>query len=279
MHEVDLERVAEGVDDRRRLALPQHAVIHEHAGELIADRLVNEDGDDRRVDPAGQRAQHPVVADLGANLLHGRVDERGHRPRAVDPAHFEEVLQDLLALRGVRDLGMELDGVEAASLVSHGRHRAVRRRAERLKPPGRLHHGVAVAHPHAEPAVALGLDAREQRARPRERDLRRPVLAPLRRHHVAAQQHPHRLHPVADAEHGDAGLEQLARGERGALFVDAGGTAGEDDALVAATQHRRDGLGAGDDLGIDGHVAHAAGDQLRVLPAEINYGDFLGWGA
>jgi len=44
--------MAEQVDDALRLVEPQQAVIDEHAGELIADRLMDQHGRDRGVDAA-----------------------------------------------------------------------------------------------------------------------------------------------------------------------------------------------------------------------------------
>ena len=43
---------------------PQQAVIDEHAGELVADRLVDQHRRDREVDAARQPADHPALADL-----------------------------------------------------------------------------------------------------------------------------------------------------------------------------------------------------------------------
>ncbi len=60
-------------DDLFRLALPQHAVIDEDADELIADRLMDQHGGHGGIDAARKTAEHPALADLGA--------DRGDRPR------------------------------------------------------------------------------------------------------------------------------------------------------------------------------------------------------
>ena len=44
------------------------AVIDEDAGELVADRLVDQHRGDGRIDAAGQPADHPALADLRADL-------------------------------------------------------------------------------------------------------------------------------------------------------------------------------------------------------------------
>src|SRR5439155_386981 len=92
--EVQLEGVPEGVNHRRGFAFPEDAVVDEHARELVADRTVDEHGDDGGVDAARERTEDAVTADLGPNRLDGRVDERGHRPRAPGAADLDEVRQD-----------------------------------------------------------------------------------------------------------------------------------------------------------------------------------------
>ena len=50
------------------LALAQQAVVDEDAGQLVADRAVDQRGRHRRVDAAGEGADDPPVADLLADL-------------------------------------------------------------------------------------------------------------------------------------------------------------------------------------------------------------------
>ncbi len=58
----------EGRDDLLGLVQPHQAVIDEDAGQLLADRLVDEQRRDRGVDAAGEPADHPALADLGLDL-------------------------------------------------------------------------------------------------------------------------------------------------------------------------------------------------------------------
>ena len=67
--EVDVELAAERLLDLVGLAQPQQPGVDEHAGELVADRLVHQRGRDRGVDAARQPADDPLVADLGADLV------------------------------------------------------------------------------------------------------------------------------------------------------------------------------------------------------------------
>ena len=50
--ERDIVVIAEEPDDLLGLAEPHQAVVDEHAGELVADRLVDQDGRDGAVDAA-----------------------------------------------------------------------------------------------------------------------------------------------------------------------------------------------------------------------------------
>ena len=52
---------AEQADDLLGLALAQQAVVDEDAGQLVADRLVDQHGRDRRIDAAGQAADDPPL--------------------------------------------------------------------------------------------------------------------------------------------------------------------------------------------------------------------------
>ena len=115
VHERDVEVALEGLHHLRRLVLAQEAVVDEDAGQLVADRLVDEQRRDRRVDPAGERAEHALATDLRADPLDLLLDHRRRRPgRPRSGDAVEEVLQDVLAVRGVHDLRVELDAVQAA---------------------------------------------------------------------------------------------------------------------------------------------------------------------
>ena len=172
------EPVAECLDDLRRLVLSHHPVVDEHAGELIADRLVDERGRGRRVDSAAEPADHPGVADLGADALDLVVDHRGRRPALLAAGDVaQEALQDLGAVRAcARPRG------GTGSRRSPARRSRRRRPASRgwrrgpSKPGGGSKTRVAVAHP----ALLLGGKAGEQRAAPvGERELGAAELARL----------------------------------------------------------------------------------------------------
>ena len=64
VHQRDVVVAAEQRDHALAFGQAQQPVIDEHAGELVADRLVDQHGRDRRIDAAGQPADHPALADL-----------------------------------------------------------------------------------------------------------------------------------------------------------------------------------------------------------------------
>ena len=86
--------------DLLALTLAQQPVVDEDARELVAHRAVHECRRDRGVDPAREAAQHVAVADAGADLGDGVVDDVGGRPRRFDArAVVEEALEHRLPVR------------------------------------------------------------------------------------------------------------------------------------------------------------------------------------
>ena len=124
--ELDALVAAEGLDHLLALAQAHEAGVDEDAGELGADGLVHQRRRHRRVDAAREAADGPAVADLGPDGLDLRLDDRAHRPvRAESAGVVEEVLEHLLAVRGVDDLGVELHAEDAAVAVLEGGRRRV----------------------------------------------------------------------------------------------------------------------------------------------------------
>src|SRR5262245_42474949 len=154
MDQIDLECIAERLDDVFALAGAEQAIVHEETRELIADGLVDQRRDHGRVHTAGERADHAIAADPLTNLRDGRVHERGHGPIALHPAGPEEVREHGLALRGVGHLRMELHRVEAPVGIGHGRHRTVGRGGKAHEAGRRPQHGVTMAHPHRDLVAA-----------------------------------------------------------------------------------------------------------------------------
>ena len=203
----DVEVAAEQVDHLLGLAEAEQAGVDEDAGELVADGLVEEQGGDGGIDAAGEAADHAAVADLGADAGDRLLAVGVHRPVAGEAGDAEqEVLQEAGADRGVDDLGVELDAVEAAGLVGdggEGRGVALGDDREARRDGG---DAVAVAHPDGR-ALAGGEEAVEQGRGPVEADLGAAILALGRGLDPAAELGAHGLLAVADAEHRHAELE------------------------------------------------------------------------
>ena len=266
--ERDVEVPAEGLHHLRRLVLPEEAVVDEDAGQLVAHRLVHEERRDRGVHPAREAADHPLGAHLRADPLDLLLDHGGRRPRRGGARDVvEEGLEHVLALRGVDDLRVELHGVEAPRGVLEGGDRGRRRGRGHTCPGRRGDDRVAVAHPHD----LLGREVVEERRVALELDLGLAVLRDVVRLDGAAQLAREELHAVTDPERRDPELEDRRVRERRALGVDRG---------RAAREHERDRVpredlvgpdAMGDELGEDARLADAPGDQLAVLPTEVEH--------
>ena len=160
-HQSDPHVFAEGALDALALVHPHEPGVHEDAGQLVAHRTVHQRRRHRRVHAAREPADHLRVAHLLTDPLH-RFGHEGPRspvgPAAADAE--EEVLDDLPAARGVRDLGVELDAVEGAGAGAEGRDGKVGGGGEGHEAGGRLVDVVAVRAPDGD--VVAGVEAVEE---------------------------------------------------------------------------------------------------------------------
>ncbi len=202
---------AEQVDHFVRLALPQKPVVDEHAGELIADRLVNQHRRDRGIDAARQAADHAGLADLRADTGDLLFAEPRHRPVALEAGDLEQEIGDeFRAVGGVDHLGMKHRRVIAARLVGgDGVGRILRHRidAETVGQPG---HAVAVAHPHRI-APARPPHAVKERVGLEDLDVGPAEFRRVPALDLAAELLAQGLLAVADGEDRNAALEDLHR--------------------------------------------------------------------
>ena len=91
------EVLGEDLHDLVAFVEAQQAVIDEHAGELVADRLVQQRRDHRGIHAAGKAQQHLALAHLRAHARDGVFDDVADAPQrlaAADLAH--EALEQLL---------------------------------------------------------------------------------------------------------------------------------------------------------------------------------------
>ena len=270
MNERDVVVPAKQFDHGLAFVQAQQPVIDEDAGELVADRFVDQHGGNRAVDATGQPANYPALADLLADLLDRLVLVGAHGPVAAALRDLaNEIAQKLRPLRRVHHLKMELRGVELPLLVGDHGDRRVRRRTDHAEALRQARHAVAVAHPHRI-LFALLPDALEQRRVLGDQHLGAAELAVMPGLDLAAELMGHRLLAVADAEHRHARVKQFPRRQRRVLVEHRGRAAREDD---GGRLHPREGLGGlliRHDLGVDLLFAHPARNELRHLGAEID---------
>lgn len=157
-----------------------------------------------------------------------------HAPSSSDTTDVvDEASDDLLALRTVRHLGVELHAVDGLGLVGDGGVWGSRGRSDGEEVGRERRELVAVAHPDLQSTVLLHRDALEElvgrRARLLDRDLGVSVLPVRVRLDITAVRSGDLLQTVADTHDGHAGLEDRGVDVRGVVGVDRVGRAREDD--------------------------------------------------
>jgi hypothetical protein len=210
----------------------------------------------------------------------------GVHSRPQPQISWHEALDDALALARVRDLGVELHAVEAARLVGDAGERGVVGLGDDAKAVRERLDPVAVAHPDVEQAVALGrgvvLDVAQQPGVPAGAHLRIAVLALGGRRDAAAELRGHGLHAIADAEHRHAEIEHERVCPRRLGLVHRLRAAGENDPARRKLADQRRIHVPGMQLAVDAGLAHAPGNELRVLGAEVEDQEAVGmnicWG-
>ena len=211
------------------------------------------------------------VADLLPDPLGRFVDERRDRPVAGAAADVEgEVAQDLLAVIGVRDFGMEQQRVEPRSGASIAAIGALSLRGRDREP--RRHRGddVAVARPDRSssgmPVEQPRRDRRVAHAHQRVAELAVPRAA-RRRRRACRSSAACRSRCRASARRDRARARSHVRR---AVFGDAARPAGQDDAdRLLRARVASSGVLNGRISRVDRQLAQPARDQLGELRAEI----------
>src|SRR3989441_4688980 len=227
--QIDPEMRPEGLLHLLPFAQTQQSVIHENAGQPVADRAVPRRRCYRRIHAAREAADRPLRGtDQPVDSPYLLLDEVARRAIGRAAGDLEqEIVQHLPTPRGVRYLGVEQHAEDRPGLVLEPRDRRVRARSRHTKAWRWLLDAVAVTGPHGD--TSLGLEPGEQPGRVPHRDVSAAVLALGRRRHFAAGQVGHELHAVANGEDGWAELEQLRIGGWGTPVEHRNGAAGKDD--------------------------------------------------
>ncbi len=260
----------EQIDHRLGFVEPQQAVVDEHASELVADRLMDQNRGDRGIDAAGKAADHPALADLIADFFDRLFAKRAHGPVAGEACDLSNKIADQFGAVGrVHHFGMEHQSVILPLLVLDHRERRVRACTGDDKARRHFGDAVAMAHPHRMP-FARRPGGIEQPASGLDLDIGAAEFAVMAALDLAAELGGHGHLAVADAEHGNAGIEDCLRRARRAFFVHRFRAAGEDHRLRLHLLEGGFGLLERHDFGIDALFPHPAGNQLGDLAAEID---------
>ncbi len=101
VNQVQVMVLPKQVKDFLGFAFAQQAVVHEDAGQAVADGPVHQYRGDRGIHPAGQGADHLAVAHLLPDVLGGGLDEGGHGPQGLEPQMRKRKLLRISLPRGV----------------------------------------------------------------------------------------------------------------------------------------------------------------------------------
>ena len=227
-----------------------------------------------RIHAAAQSAHHASVSNLVRDRADRLLNERCHRPIARAAADVErEIAEDLRATVGVRDFRMKQNGVQPPILVGHRGDRGIRAGRRHSESRGRALHEVAVARPDSQ----LRTDRSEDRRVLVDADQRVAIFPLRRRCDFSAERIRHELHPVADAQYGNAGVVHRRFAARRSCVGHTLRPARQHDADRLPRADVRDGSVVRQDFGVDRQLAQTARDQLRELRAEIqnDYGLML----
>src|SRR5262245_23743117 len=208
-----------------------------------------------------------MIADTLTQLRDRVLNERLHPPAAGAAAHIvEEIPENLAAVRRVADFRMELQPINGSRAMANRGDRARVRGGQREEVLAHRVDLIAVAHPGNRFAGNAG----EQAVGFLNADMRTSKLAAARRLHLAAERLAGELHAVADAEHGNAEVEDRRVELRRPRLVDAGRSTGENKAAWCQLADTRRRYVVTHDLAKDILLAHAPSDELAVLRAEVD---------
>ena len=272
--EMHVKEAGEGLLYEVALVLAHEALVHKDAGQLVTHSPADQARSHGGIHAAGQAENDLLIADALPQSLDGILNERIHLPVAGAEADIvQEVFEHLIAELAVGHLGMELDSVELLRLVLHGSHRAVIGGGGDLEALRQLIDPVRMTHPHD---AAFGHIGKELGSLLFQVQLDLAVFGSLSGDDRAAGHPCGELATVANAENGNAQLQNLWVIVGGGHIIDAVGAAGEDDALVVPGLD----LGGGNgivllDLRIDMEIPDSAGDQLVILSAEVQHKNFF----
>ena len=267
LNQVHAEAFLEHLHNLVCLILSEQAVVHKHAGELVAYRPVNERCRNGRVYAARHCTKHFFIADFRLEFIDFFRDETRHRPVAVRAAHIvQKVAEHKRAVLGMLHFRVELNAVNSALFAAECGIRAVIGMGNHFKTFGKAGYSVGMAHPaygvfgHVlGKGTALAVYFR---------------LAVFRRRGAlnhAAEKICRELATVAYAENGYAERENFGADLGAALIVYAVGSARKNYAYGGVLLYFFDSHVARYEVAVYVLLAHAPCNKLIVLTAEVKY--------
>ena len=264
--DIDVKTLVEKLHQKLGLPFAHEALVNEHAGELIANGLVQQEGEGGGIDTTGEGQQHALLAHLGPHISHGLIDESGRGPVGFALTNvINEIAQHGHPTGGMDHLRVELHPIQPPLVIGHRRLGRVVRMGQAGKTCGQALHGITVAHPHGRTILDIG----QQINGVVHKQGRLAVFSAACRHHRTAQLLHHQLHAVANTKDRNAQVPNPRITHRGPGLIHGARTATENDPLGldgleffrrgGVTHHQRKHLG----------FAHAPGDQLGVLGTKI----------
>ena len=215
-----------------KLVLTEHAVVDEDTSEVLTNGTVEQDCCHRTVDTATQTQDDTILPQLSLQLSHSRIDERCGAPfltRTADINH--EILQQLLALKRMVHLGVELYGPDGLLRRSKSGIDDIGRRTDDLKVAGDGGNRVTMTHPH----LRLLLELLKERIRGIYRlKVGTSILARIGLLDLSTKCVRDKLGAVADAQYRDAPNKLRQVDLKGLGIVNREGRTAQDH-----TNHRR----------------------------------------
>ena len=122
MDQLNIEMVAEQPDHLFAFTGAHHAGININAGQLLANRFVQQHCHHRAVNATGQAANHAPLANMCANIGNRLVAKRRHAPIALTTGNsMGEVFKHFRAIGRMHHFGMKLHAVNLARLIGNRR--------------------------------------------------------------------------------------------------------------------------------------------------------------
>ena len=268
--ERNAEMLAEQADNLLAFAEPHQPMIDIDTGQLVADRFVDQDRCHRTIDSARKPANDASVANLLADVGNLCLSIPRHRPVAGAATDMADEIGDQLAPVGcVDNFGVEHRCIESPRIIGDHRKRRAFGGRDHAETRRQCFDLVAVAHPDLM-AFAGCPQAVEEHAAFIDFQERPPEFAALDAADAPAQLRAHRLLTIADAEDGDARVEESLRCARAVAVRDRRRTAPENNPRRFQPVKRRLGRIKRRNLAIHSGFAHATGDKLSNLAAEID---------